>query len=574
MSTKLTVSIGQATSKGRKAINQDFLDIRIPNEPQLTHKGIVAALADGISSSDVSQEASKISVNSFLSDYFSTPETWSVKKSAQRVLSASNSWLHTQSKSSQYHYDMNRGYVCTFSALILRSSTAHLLYVGDTRIYRLRGNKLEQLSEDHRLYVSSQKSYLARALGMDRELNSDYRKLSIEVGDIFLLMTDGIHEFVSDDAMIYSIHQHHDDLQVAADEILQKAYANESDDNLSIQLLRVDTLPPKQMDELHSQLADKPFPPLLEERMIFDGYTIIDKISSSNRSHVYRAVDNENLSNVVLKLPSIDMRDDQAYLERFMMEEWISIRINSAHVAKSYLPTRQRNYLYTVTEFIEGQTLAQWMIDNPKPTLETVRQITEQIAKGLQAFHRHEMIHQDLRPENIMIDTAGTVKLIDFGSTRVEGILDINTFIEQENLLGTALYSAPEYFLGRVGTTQSDLYSLGAIVYQMLSGKLPYGVEVARCNTQRAQKKLRYAHLDPEEDGVPLWVNEALKKALQVDPFDRYEELSEFLYDLRHPNRAFVTRNRAPFVERHPVVVWKGISFILLMVIFFLLAYQ
>jgi len=572
MSNQLQVTIGEYSDKGRKEVNQDFHDIRIPKEPQLTHKGIAIALADGISSSEVSQVASKVSVTTFLSDYFSTPESWSVKKSAERVLAATNSWLNSQSRQSQYHYDKNRGYVCTFSAMVIRSSTAHIFHAGDTRIYRLRENRLEQLTEDHRLWVSNEKSYLARALGMDTELRADYEKLQVEEGDVFLFMTDGVYEFVSHDFMIYTLQQNREDFPYAAKSIVEKAYEKGSDDNLTIQLVRVDTLPKKDLDEIHKQLSEKPFPPILDARMEFDGYTIIRELSGSSRSHVYHAIDNETDTPVVIKTPSIDMKDDNAYLDRFMMEEWIAIRINSPHVAKSYLPTRKRNYLYNVTEFIEGQTLTQWMIDNPKPTLETVRGIAEQIARGLLAFHRQEMIHQDIRPENIMIDTTGTVKIIDFGSTRVEGIMDINTRMEQENLLGTALYSAPEYFLGYMGSPQSDLFSLAAIVYQMLSGKLPYGVKVARTTTKTAQKKLKYNCLDPEEDSVPVWVDEALKKALQPDPYKRYEELSEFLYDLRHPNKEFVNRTRAPLIERHPVILWKGISFVLAVIIVILLS--
>ncbi len=572
MSNQLQITIGEYSDKGRKEVNQDFHDIRIPKEPQLTHKGIAIALADGISSSEVSQIASKVSVTTFLSDYFSTPESWSVKKSAERVLAATNSWLNSQSRQSQYHYDKNRGYVCTFSAMVIRSSTAHIFHAGDTRIYRLKENRIEQLTEDHRLWVSNEKSYLARALGMDTEVRADYETLQVEEGDIFLFMTDGVYEFVNADFMIYTLQQNANDFPAAAKAMVKKAYDKGSTDNLTIQIVRVDALPKKDLDEIHKQLSEKPFPPILDARMVFDGYTIIRELSGSSRSHVYHAIDNETKTPVVIKTPSIDMKDDKAYLDRFMMEEWIAIRVNSPHVAKSYLPTRKRNYLYNVTEFIEGQTLAQWMIDNPKPTLETVRGIAEQIARGLLAFHRQEMIHQDLRPENIMIDSTGTVKIIDFGSTRVEGILDINTRLEQENLQGTALYSAPECFLGKAGSVRSDLFSLAAIVYQMISGKLPYGVQVARSTTKAAQKKLKYKSLDPEEDSVPVWVDEALKKGLQPDPYERYEELSEFLYDLRHPNAAFVNRTRAPLIERHPVVLWKGISFVLAGIIVILLS--
>src|SRR5205085_4384837 len=153
-----------------------------------------------------------------------------------------------------------------------------------------------------------------------------------------------------------------------------------------------------------------------------DGYEIIREVHASSRSHIYLAADCETRAHVMLKIPSIDGRADAAYLERFLLEEWVARRINSAHVLKPCPQTRQRQYLYVATEFIDGQTLSQWMIDNPRPQLESVRRIVEQIARGLEAFHRLEMLHQDLRPDNVMIDKAGTVKIIDFGATSVAGL--------------------------------------------------------------------------------------------------------------------------------------------------------
>src|SRR6185503_18814587 len=123
--------------------------------------------------------------------------------------------------------------------------------------------------------------------------------------------------------------------------------------------------------------------------------------------------------------------------------------------------------------------LSQWMRDNPKPDLETVRGIVEQIAKGLQAFHRMEMLHQDIRPDNIMIDKTGTAKIIDFGATKVAGAVEASP-PGHDDILGTAQYTAPEYFLGESGSPRSDQFSLGVIAYQMLTGKLPYGAQVAQ----------------------------------------------------------------------------------------------
>src|SRR5262249_6095880 len=167
-----------------------------------------------------------------------------------------------------------------------------------------------------------------------------------------------------------------------------------------------------------------PPPPLLQVEMEFDGYRIVRELHGSSRSHIYLAVDTETDRLVALKIPSMELRGDPAYLKRFVMEEWVARRINSAHVLEPCLQSRKRNYLYVVTEYIDGQTLRQWMIDNPNPRLETVRGIVEQIGSGLRAFHRMEMIHQDVRPDNIMIDKTGTVKIIDFGSTEVKGVVE------------------------------------------------------------------------------------------------------------------------------------------------------
>lgn len=563
MKSRLELSISQYSTGGRKEINQDFHDICIPNEPQLTLKGVAIAIADGIGSSSVSQIASKTAVTSFLMDYLSTPDAWSVKKSALRVLGATNSWLHSQTMQSNYSHDKNRGYVCTFSAMVLRSSSAYIFHAGDTRIYRLREGVMEQLTQDHRLWVSRDESYLSRALGMEPHVRMDYSSFSVEVGDIFLFMSDGVYEFVSDAVMAEIVQGHLGSFENTAQTIGKRAFEMGSDDNITIQLVRVDALPKKEVKEIYKQIEEKPFAPLLEAREEFEGYTIVRELSASSRSHVYLGVDKESGASVALKIPSIDMRGDKAYLERFLMEEWVARRISSANVLKAYIPSRKKNYLYNTLEYVEGQTLSQWIIDHPHPSLETVRQMAEQIAKGLLALHRQEMVHQDLRPQNIMIESSGTLKIIDFGATRVEGIMDINIRLEQENLLGTALYSAPEYFLGKEGTTRSDLFSMGVIVYEMVSGHFPYGVEVARAKNESAQKKLRYTPLYHYNQEIPVWVDEAVKKAVALNPNERYEELSEFLYDLRHPNEEFLKKKKPPLVEKNSVVFWQGVSFVL-----------
>jgi serine/threonine protein phosphatase PrpC/predicted Ser/Thr protein kinase len=570
MASQLKISVGQYSDPGRKEVNQDFYGVHIPKEPQLSAKGIAVALADGISSSEVSQIASEAAVTSFLEDYFCTSDAWSAEKSGHRVLTAINSWLHAQTRQSPYRYDKDKGYVCTLSALVIKSTTAHLFHVGDTRIYRLRGNDLEQLTSDHRYWVAQEVSYLGRALGVNPQIEIDYRALPVETGDMFILATDGIYEYAGNNFIIKAVQDHENDLDTAAQAIADEAYGQGSPDNLTTQIIRIDSLPRLDADELYRRFTELPFPPILEARMVFDGYKIVREVHASSRSHVYLAVDDTGTP-VAIKTPSIDLRSDPAYLERFLTEEWIARRIDSAHVLKPCAATRKRNFLYFATEFVEGRTLTQWMIDNPRPDLETVRGIVEQIAKGLRAFHRLEMLHQDLRPDNILLDSTGTIKIIDFGAVTVAGLMEMASPLRRSHLLGTAQYTAPEYFLGENGTTRSDLFSLGMIAYQMLSGKLPYGTEVAKARTRAAQKKLNYCPVLDDDLEIPAWVDDALRKAVHPNPYQRYEELSEFIYDLRHPNPAFLNKTRPPLIERNPAGFWKSVSFILAMTVVVLL---
>ena len=569
MSGELEVSAGQYSDRGRKEINQDFRGIRIPEASQRRAKGIAVALADGISSSTVSQVAAQAAVAGFLEDYFCTPDSWSVKTSAQRVLTALNAWLHAQSQRSPYRYERDRGYVCTFSAMVVKSATAHLFHVGDTRIYRLRDGALEQLTNDHRLRLADDVHYLGRTLGINAQLEIDYRAEALEAGDVFVFATDGVYEHVAAEFVVAAVAAHGDDLDRAAEAIAGRAYAQGSGDNLTVQILRVDRLPRAGTRELRNQLAERPLPPILEGRMRFDGYTIVRELYGSSRSHVYLAVDEETGARVILKAPSIEMQGDAGYLERFLMEEWVARRVDSAYVLKPSPVRRKPGYLYTAMEFIEGQTLGQWMIDHPRPELETVRDIVEQIARGLRAFHRLEMLHQDLRPENIMIEPNGTVKIIDFGSTQVAGMREIDPLAGRGVELGTLQYTAPERLLGDGGTRAADLFALGVITYQMLSGELPYGTQVAQCRTRADQRRLRYRSLRDGSRAIPPWVDDAIRKAVHPEPERRYEKLSEFTFDLRHPSPS---RPEPPLIERHPLAFWQGLSFVLALVVVALVA--
>lgn len=562
MTTKLKVNVGSCSDKGLKEENQDSLGHFVPdNLTLLTGKGAAFALADGVSSSAEAKQASQCSVTGFLDDYFSTPDSWSVKKSGGKVLTAINNWLHSQSN--QFH-DASRGLATTFCGLVIKSTTAHLFHVGDSRIYLFRNNNLEQLTSDHRIHMPGEREYLGRALGIDYRLDVDYKTLPVEVGDLFFISTDGVHDYLSDKAILEAFTSGEQDLTLICEQIVSQSFKNGSLDNISCQAIQITELPSQDPDEVFSQLTKLPFPPELYEGVILDGYRITRELHASSTSQLYLAVDTDTNEKVVIKTPSVNFEDDPAYLERFQLEEWVGRRINSPHVIRTIEQTRPRRFLYYVMEYIEGQTLEQWMTDQEEPDLTVIRNVVSQAVSGVRTFHRLDMLHQDLKPGNIMITAEGLVKIVDFGSTKIAGIADVSTPIERKELLGTRHYTAPEYLIDGVGTTQSDLFALGCITYEMITGKLPYGDALFRATDRASQRKLKYTPISNHVSNIPDWVDKAIKKAVQVDPIYRYEKMSELESDLRKPNPAFLKEEQLPLLERNPIGFWKTISGLLL----------
>jgi serine/threonine protein phosphatase PrpC len=571
---QLAVSLGQYSSPGRKPENQDFHGALQPQGEALTGKGIAVALADGISSSRLGAAAAETAVKAFLTDYYCTSEAWSVQVSAERVIVATNSWMHAQNRRSGRALSdeaREQGLICTFSALVLKSRSAHVFHVGDARVARVAGDSLEPLTEPHRVSLGSGESYLGRALGMNRTVEIDYRKLPLEEGDVFVLTTDGVHEFVPDTVVARLASG--GDLDHAARAIAEAALAAGSEDNLTVQLVRVESLPAGEVDDLLGTDLLLPPAPRLVPGTQFEGYQVLRELHSGSRSHVYLARDPADQRLVAIKVASTEHAADPIQLRALLLEEWIARRVNHPHVAKGKAPRRNRRHAYAVSEYVPGQTLAQWMADHPQPDLVTVRSLAKQIASAVQAFHRRAMLHRDLRPANIMVDADGTAKLIDFGSAQVAGIDDLaERKVEDSAFAGTLQYSAPEIYLGQRASRRSDIYSLGVIVYQLLTGTLPYGPRVATATTRKAQKSLRYTAAMQHNPAVPEWMDAAVARAVAVDPAARYGELSEFLYDLHHPNPELVHLPATPLLLRRPETLWQGMCLLLAGIIVALVA--
>jgi protein phosphatase len=486
LQSTLSVRFAQRSEAGKKPENQDTVGARIPEGNALTNKGIAIAVADGVSSSMAAREASQTAITGFLTDYYATPDTWRTQQSAMRVIQALNSSLFGRSQNSIY----GEGYLTTLSALILKGSTAFIFHVGDTRVYRLRGEEFECITRDHTQRIDRNTQYLSRALGADPYLEVDTHTLEVEVGDIFLLSCDGIHEFIPAAEFKILVKNNRTDLDALVNGAIDLALKHNSDDNISIQAVAIEQIGSATQSEAIQVLSRLPFPPLLSPGQTIDGLQVKKIIHESTRSQVY-LVENEKGQPLVMKTPSVNFQDDPAFIERFVMESWIGARIHGPQVARVIPAPESRSCLYYLTEYISGPTLTQLLKERGILAIVDAVELTEQLIRGIRVFHRKDTLHQDLKPDNIVISSKGPM-IVDFGSCWVAGVEEVIAPFTRDIVLGTADYSAPEYrYSGKVGPA-SDQFSLAVLLYEMLTGKLPYGSHYANATDLHSFQKLKY----------------------------------------------------------------------------------
>jgi len=391
-------------------------------------------------------------------------------------------------------------------------------------------------------------------------------------GDTYFLSTDGIHDVLPEKHIHQRLNQKTANFESVCRELIDDALSAGSDDNLSCQIVHIDALPPSDEGDIYKKLSDLPFPPPLEKGQSLDGLTVLKELHASQRSQLY-LVEDEQKKRFVLKTPSLNYSDDAAYIERFVLEHWTGKRIDSPYVVKVIDRQVRPNFLYTVMEYVEGMTLDRWMKENPKPNIAEVVRIADGISRGLRSFHRRDVLHQDIKPDNVILDLQGNPRIIDFGSCYVSGIEEIDRPFDREEALGTAEYSAPETRFRKQKTFKSDMFSLAVVIYEMLTGTLPFSGALIHLQDERKIASLKYVPASAFNPMIPNWLDGALEVALSPYPNRRPASLSEFIYDLQHPSRRYVKRENLPLLERNPVIFWKSLALIEGAVLLVLLAW-
>ena len=565
----LALRFGGVSLCGPKPRNQDAFAARQPQSPNLRrHKGVALALADGVSSSRSSQEASQMAVLEFLDEYFSTAQTLSVSAAVAQVLRALNNWFcgHNQQLSDADDNSL----VTTFTAIVVKGQQAHVFHAGDSRAWLFRDGQLQQLTQDH-LRRHNGQWVLTRGLGIDRHLELAHQRVALQAGDLLMLSSDGLHGCLAD-ATIGAVLGAQPDLEAAARALAEAAYAAGSQDNASCLLARVEQLPTETLADAQQRLSARKIPPVLRPGLKLDGYAVLEVLHSSTRSHLYRVRDPHTGQDLVLKAPSPRFADDLVYLAGFAREQWLGQQLLHPQILQTHPTPEHSQFLYGLCEYLPGQSLRQWIIDHPQPALSTVRKLLAQMIDGLRLLQRNGVVHRDIKSENLMIGADGKLTIVDFGTARVAGLDDLGSALDEDLPQGSVNYIAPEYLLEGLADSRSDLFSLACVVYEMLGGALPYDMDDSRYRQPSDYAAWRYRPLRRLRPDLPPWLDLTLRKATAPHPEYRHQAYSEFLQDMNRPSaEAERLARKQPLIERNPLRFWQGLSALLAALVLYLL---
>ena len=547
-------SVGFASKTGPRKANEDFAGAVSGAELPEPRQEVIAAIADGIGGAKGGRVAAETAVRGFLDGFCDLPETMEVQRAGARIVSALNGWINTMGRQDPKLAGMG----CTLTALVLRGRLAHLLHVGDTRAYRLSGNRLTCLTTDHVRQDGRGRSHtLNRALGVEAEVRLDYATQPVTLHDRFLLCSDGVHGYVTEER-IADILRERSAPEDTAGALVTAALQYGSTDNCTALVLDVVALPTAGSADVSAAILHLPVIPVPIVGETIDGFVLSALISDGRYTRLFGAQDQIEGGTVALKFPKPQIASVEAYHAAFVREAWVGARVHNPWVGRVIeLPPGRQTCLYTVMPLYQGELLETRLVRSPALGLEEGRNITVKLARAVAALHRVGIIHRDIKPDNVILESGGSLKLIDLGVVRVPGLEEF----PPENIPGTAAYMAPEMFTGEPGNEATDIYALGVTMFRAFTGEFPYG-NLDATSPPRRNRPRDFSALRPD---LPAWLQTALARAIAVDPAQRFDDMTEFAFEMEDgPARppTDLPRPRTLY-ERAPLQVWQGVAALL-----------
>ena len=565
------IDIGFATSAGRKDINEDFCAAMLP-QPGQEDMGSIVAIADGVSTGGMGKEAAQTTVTSLVRDYYGTPETWDTTVALDRIIGAQNTWLAGINR--RRHPILG---LTTLTALVLRGQSYTLAHVGDSRCYLLRAGTTIQLTQDHVVNHPDFRHQLLRSVGAQDHVVVDYLQGDLQVGDVFMLLTDGVHGKVRERQLDNFAEL--PNAQEASQSLVDSALASGSDDNLTAVVVRVLGLLDATLQDVNRIAQMLPIPPRLRAGDVMDGLSVTALVADNGINVLYQVRDLESQTLYALKTLNPARAHDAQERAMLAHEAWLAKRMQSGaagdHLVRlhEHLPSGSaRTAFYLLYEWHSGETLQQMLERRQKFSASQVVSLALQGLKALGRLHRQSVVHRDVKPANLHQGDDGVLRLLDLGvalSGREPAAM-------RQLHAGTPSYVNPEQWGyngkvtsagGKSGTVddnaqelpdaQSDLFAMGVTLYQLLTGKLPYGEVLPYQVGRYYRDPTPLSRHNPE---VPIWLDHVVQKAVARDKRLRFETAEEFLLALeRGASRPLTAPSATPLIQRDPTALWKMI---------------
>lgn len=555
------IDIGFTSHTGTREVNEDFCGAMLPSPAQVG-MGAIAAIADGVSHGGMGREAAQTTVISLLRDYYGTPETWNTTVALDRVISAQNAWLAGINRRRAPILGMS-----TLTAVVVKGQSYALAHVGDSRAYLLRDGELLQLTQDHVVQHPDFQHQLLRAIGYEDQVVVDYQQGDVQVGDVFVLLTDGIHGSLS----LKNIHEivaKHDTAQQAGQALVDAARKAASQDNVTALVLRVLGLLAATFSDESQIMKGLPIPPRLKVGNSIDGLLVTALVADNGVNVLYQVRDPVSQKLFAFKTLNPSRANDSQEREMLAHEAWLVRRLRSSSAADHLvmlhdeLPSRAPfSACYLLYDWHRGETCAQWLAHKGPLQVHQLLGVATQALKGLMLLHRQGVVHRDINPTNLHQGDDGVLRILDLGVA----LSGREPLCMRELHAGTPSYVNPEQWgfsikSDAVGTkqlpdAQTDLFALGVTLYQLLTGRLPFG-EVLPYQIGRY-------HRDPippsrHRPDIPIWLDHVVMKAVARDRSQRFETGEEFLLALeRGAARPLPSPQSTPLLLRNPSAVWK-----------------
>jgi serine/threonine protein phosphatase PrpC len=565
--------------------NEDAIVFWEHEDPEVRLRtGSVAVLCDGVGGSGHGEVASALAVEAALGAFREAAAETPLPEILRRAFEAASMRVFQEGQ--------NKGRMATTMVMALfRHGQVAIGHVGDSRAYLVRAGKIRRLTTDHsytamqvklglllerKAMTSEHRSTLTRSVGAEPMCHFDLVEEPLQRDDVVLLCSDGVYGFVLDDEMLEAVSKCHP--AEACKRIRELAYKRQVSDNLSLQLLQV-----REVDAVQ-----KTVPAYVQAglggagvgigQLLDDRFEITDLIAKSGMGSLYKATDRKTGGPVALKIPHLQIESDAGGFDRFKREEEIGIRLNNPNILKMF-SVEKKSRPYIVMEYLEGQTLGDLLKSiRPLPEADAVA-IAARLCGALDYMHKNGVVHRDMKPQNIMICNDGSLRIMDFGIARAMNSRRL-TFVGFTPAMGTPDYMAPEQVKGSRGDERTDIYSLGAILYEMTTGEPPFGGDspYVIMNARVTGDPVAPRTINPKLTPV---VEEIILHAMERDPKRRHPTAAALKAELEDFEKVEITgrcsRLQAPQVWKSkfsllPVILGlvalNAIGFVLLMLYF------